>query len=113
MCSVSTLAQELSCWPLLGFNQVHMHTHGEGTPWSEEFSRSSGMPGAVLATARPLTRHFCHPAVGTRREPDSAVSLRAGKSALHWAAAVNNVEATLALLKNGANKDMQDSKVSP
>jgi hypothetical protein len=25
---------------------------------------------------------------------------------------VNNVEATLALLKNGANKDMQDSKVS-
>lgn len=35
-----------------------------------------------------------------------------GKSALHWAAAVNNVEATLALLKNGANKDMQDSKVS-
>uniref|UniRef100_A0A8C8SMG2 Notch receptor 3 n=1 Tax=Pelusios castaneus TaxID=367368 RepID=A0A8C8SMG2_9SAUR len=33
-----------------------------------------------------------------------------GKSALHWAAAVNNVEATIALLKNGANKDMQDSK---
>uniref|UniRef100_A0A8C3SW98 Notch receptor 3 n=1 Tax=Chelydra serpentina TaxID=8475 RepID=A0A8C3SW98_CHESE len=33
-----------------------------------------------------------------------------GKSALHWAAAVNNVEATVALLKNGANKDMQDSK---
>lgn len=25
---------------------------------------------------------------------------------------MNNVEATLALLKNGANKDMQDSKVS-
>lgn len=35
----------------------------------------------------------------------------AGKSALHWAAAVNNVEATVALLKNGANKDMQDLKV--
>lgn len=34
-----------------------------------------------------------------------------GKSALHWAAAVNNVEATLALLKNGANRDMQDNKV--
>uniref|UniRef100_A0A672MX80 Neurogenic locus notch homolog protein 2-like n=1 Tax=Sinocyclocheilus grahami TaxID=75366 RepID=A0A672MX80_SINGR len=33
-----------------------------------------------------------------------------GKSALHWAAAVNNVEATVALLKNGANKDMQDLK---
>uniref|UniRef100_A0AAY4E4J3 Notch receptor 3 n=1 Tax=Denticeps clupeoides TaxID=299321 RepID=A0AAY4E4J3_9TELE len=33
-----------------------------------------------------------------------------GKSALHWAAAVNNVEATIALLKNGANKDMQDLK---
>lgn len=35
-----------------------------------------------------------------------------GKSALHWAAAVNNVEATLVLLKNGANRDMQDNKVA-
>lgn len=34
-----------------------------------------------------------------------------GKSALHWAAAVNNVEAVAVLLKNGANKDMQDNKV--
>ncbi|KAJ0012984.1 hypothetical protein NQD34_017318 [Periophthalmus magnuspinnatus] len=33
-----------------------------------------------------------------------------GKSALHWAAAVNNVEAAVMLLKNGANKDMQDNK---
>lgn len=33
-----------------------------------------------------------------------------GKSALHWAAAVNNVEAAVVLLKNGANKDMQDNK---
>lgn len=33
-----------------------------------------------------------------------------GKSSLHWAAAVNNVEATLVLLKNGANRDMQDNK---
>ncbi|XP_043940374.1 neurogenic locus notch homolog protein 3 isoform X2 [Protopterus annectens] len=33
-----------------------------------------------------------------------------GKSALHWAAAVNNIEATRALLKNGANKDMQNLK---
>lgn len=35
----------------------------------------------------------------------------AGKSALHWAAAVNNVEAAVVLLKNGANKDMQNNKV--
>ena len=34
-----------------------------------------------------------------------------GKSALHWAAAVNNVEAAIVLLKNGANKDMQNNKV--
>lgn len=34
-----------------------------------------------------------------------------GKSALHWAAAVNNVEAAVVLLKNGANKDMQNNKV--
>ncbi|MEE6505193.1 hypothetical protein FKM82_005464 [Ascaphus truei] len=33
-----------------------------------------------------------------------------GKSALHWAAAVNNVDAAAVLLKNGANKDMQDNK---
>uniref|UniRef100_A0A4W4H7B4 Neurogenic locus notch homolog protein 1 n=1 Tax=Electrophorus electricus TaxID=8005 RepID=A0A4W4H7B4_ELEEL len=33
-----------------------------------------------------------------------------GKSALHWAAAVNNVDATVVLLKNGANKDMQNNK---
>uniref|UniRef100_A0A6Q2YX71 Neurogenic locus notch homolog protein 1 n=1 Tax=Esox lucius TaxID=8010 RepID=A0A6Q2YX71_ESOLU len=33
-----------------------------------------------------------------------------GKSALHWAAAVNNVEAAIILLKNGANKDMQNNK---
>ncbi|XP_072892368.1 uncharacterized protein [Hemitrygon akajei] len=33
-----------------------------------------------------------------------------GKSALHWAAAVNNVEALVVLLRNGADKDMQDSK---
>jgi len=39
------------------------------------------------------------------------VGFPAGKSALHWAAAVNNVEATLVLLKNGANRDMQDNKV--
>uniref|UniRef100_A0A8B9LFM0 Neurogenic locus notch homolog protein 1 n=1 Tax=Astyanax mexicanus TaxID=7994 RepID=A0A8B9LFM0_ASTMX len=33
-----------------------------------------------------------------------------GKSALHWAAAVNNVDATVVLLKNGANKDLQNNK---
>uniref|UniRef100_A0A667YQ06 Notch receptor 1b n=1 Tax=Myripristis murdjan TaxID=586833 RepID=A0A667YQ06_9TELE len=33
-----------------------------------------------------------------------------GKSALHWAAAVNNVEAAIVLLKSGANKDMQNNK---
>uniref|UniRef100_A0AAV2MQQ1 UBA domain-containing protein n=1 Tax=Knipowitschia caucasica TaxID=637954 RepID=A0AAV2MQQ1_KNICA len=33
-----------------------------------------------------------------------------GKSALHWAAAVNNIEAAIVLLKNGANKDMQNNK---
>uniref|UniRef100_A0A8B9IRF4 Neurogenic locus notch homolog protein 1 n=1 Tax=Anser cygnoides TaxID=8845 RepID=A0A8B9IRF4_ANSCY len=33
-----------------------------------------------------------------------------GKSALHWAAAVNNIEAAVVLLKNGANKDMQNNK---
>lgn len=36
---------------------------------------------------------------------------RSGKSALHWAAAVNNVEAAIVLLKSGANKDMQNNKV--
>ena len=34
-----------------------------------------------------------------------------GKSALHWAAAVNNAEATLILLQHGANRDAQDHMV--
>ena len=34
-----------------------------------------------------------------------------GKTALHWAAAVNNAEATLVLLQHGANRDAQDQKV--
>lgn len=40
-----------------------------------------------------------------------SVFVSSGKSALHWAAAVNNVEAVIVLLKNGANKDMQNNKV--
>lgn len=35
-----------------------------------------------------------------------------GKSALHWAAAVNNVEALQILLSHGANRDAQDERVS-
>lgn len=35
-----------------------------------------------------------------------------GKTALHWAAAVNNIDAVNILLTNGANKDVQDDKVS-
>ena len=34
-----------------------------------------------------------------------------GKTALHWASAVNNTEATLVLLQHGANRDAQDQKV--
>ncbi|QQP35271.1 Neurogenic locus Notch proteinlike [Caligus rogercresseyi] len=33
-----------------------------------------------------------------------------GKTALHWASAVNNVEAVNVLLANGANRDAQDTK---
>lgn len=35
-----------------------------------------------------------------------------GKTALHWAAAVNNTEALQILLNNAANKDAQDDRVS-
>jgi Notch-like protein len=34
-----------------------------------------------------------------------------GKTALHWAAAVNNVDAVNILLAHGANRDAQDDKV--
>lgn len=34
-----------------------------------------------------------------------------GKTALHWAAAVNNVDAANILLAHGANRDAQDDKV--
>lgn len=62
-----------------------------------------GKPGAVRAAgtgAAPAPPH----------QPSASATLT-GKSALHWAAAVNNVEAALVLLKNGANKDMQSNKV--
>lgn len=36
-----------------------------------------------------------------------------GKTALHWAAAVNNVDAVNVLLMHGANRDAQDDKVRP
>lgn len=35
-----------------------------------------------------------------------------GKTALHWAAAVNNIDAVNVLLAHGANRDAQDDKVS-
>ena len=34
-----------------------------------------------------------------------------GKTALHWAAAVNNVDGIRLLLHSNANKDIQDHKV--
>ena len=34
-----------------------------------------------------------------------------GRSALHWAAAVNNIQAMELLIKHGANKDCTSSKV--
>ena len=39
------------------------------------------------------------------------ICLYLGKSALHWAAAVDNVEAAMVLLQHGANRDAQDNKV--
>lgn len=44
-------------------------------------------------------------------DTNETVFVSSGKSALHWAAAVNNVEAAIVLLKKGANKDMQNNKV--
>ena len=35
-----------------------------------------------------------------------------GKTALHWAASVNNVEAVQILLVHGANRDAQNNRVS-
>lgn len=90
-----------------------MHAHGPKHSYSDNSWQAYPplIPGHVLDL-------FCPPAVGGPAnepgpDPDLPSLPPPGKSALHWAAAVNNVEATLALLKNGANKDMQDSKVSP
>lgn len=45
-------------------------------------------------------------------EADINAADNSGKTALHWAAAVNNVEAVNILLAHGANRDAQDDKVS-
>ncbi|EMP30126.1 Neurogenic locus notch like protein 3, partial [Chelonia mydas] len=73
-------------------------------------------PPPVVPTPRASSRGLWVGIEGQRqsfggsRGAQGWASRTGGKSALHWAAAVNNVEATIALLKNGANKDMQDSK---
>ena len=45
-----------------------------------------------------------------QEQADINASDETGKSALHWAASVNNVDAVNILLANGANRDAQDSK---
>lgn len=45
-------------------------------------------------------------------ESDINLADHNGKTSLHWAAAVNNIDAVNILLANGANKDAQDDKVS-
>lgn len=44
-------------------------------------------------------------------DADINASDNSGKTALHWAAAVNNVDAVNVLLMHGANRDAQDDKV--
>lgn len=44
-------------------------------------------------------------------EADINAADNSGKTALHWAAAVNNVDAVNILLAHGANRDAQDDKV--
>lgn len=63
---------------------------------------------ALILAARLAVEGMVEDLIASHADVNAVDEL--GKSALHWAAAVNNVEATLALLKNGANKDMQDSK---
>lgn len=102
-----------------------MHTHVQCLPWkglhADPNTGAQIFIGGLLLPPSPCPQaiFWALPASlpwEPGQEPDSDPDLSPpppGKSALHWAAAVNNVEATLALLKNGANKDMQDSKVSP
>ena len=45
-----------------------------------------------------------------QEQADINASDEAGKSALHWASSVNNVDAVNILLANGANRDAQDAK---
>lgn len=44
-------------------------------------------------------------------DADINLADNSGKTALHWAAAVNNVDAVNILLLHGANRDAQDDKV--
>lgn len=101
----------VQCLPWTESHSTDLHTYTDPNTGAQIL-----MAGPLLLT-RPYSGHFLLLCLGgSGHEPDSDLDLSAlppGKSALHWAAAVNNVEATLALLKNGANKDMQDSKVSP
>lgn len=44
-------------------------------------------------------------------DADINLADNSGKTALHWASAVNNVDAVNILLVHGANRDAQDDKV--
>uniref|UniRef100_A0A8C7XTQ6 Neurogenic locus notch homolog protein 1 n=1 Tax=Oryzias sinensis TaxID=183150 RepID=A0A8C7XTQ6_9TELE len=62
----------------------------------------------LILAARLAVEGMAEELINSHADPNATDD--SGKSALHWAAAVNNVEAALVLLKNGANKDMQDNK---
>uniref|UniRef100_A0A8C3XC95 Neurogenic locus notch homolog protein 1 n=1 Tax=Catagonus wagneri TaxID=51154 RepID=A0A8C3XC95_9CETA len=62
----------------------------------------------LILAARLAVEGMLEDLIGAHADVNAVDDL--GKSALHWAAAVNNVDAAVALLKSGANKDMQNNK---
>lgn len=78
----------------------------------EELINSHADPNTVDDSGMNTHTHCQHAFTVCKYTMDLiSVSLSVGKSALHWAAAVNNVDAAVVLLKNGANKDLQNNKV--
>lgn len=67
----------------------------------------SSPPSKARTREKPEPWRLPHP------RPDNLLHCPLGKTALHWAAAVNNARAARCLLQTGADKDAQDNRVRP
>merc|ERR1712223_1157066 len=71
-------------------------------------AKTNGGTTPLMLAARLAIEGMVEALIGS--QADVNIADENGKTALHWATSVNNVEAVNVLLKNNANRDAQDNK---